>query len=635
MSARALWGLAFATMMLAPAAANEAAVFQIKVYSKSTNALLDVGSGFLADSSGLLVTAKHVVRPELKAGRRYEVNFGSLGQTFLAYVVQCAEDDVDLCVLHIRPRDVEVARIERPMSMLCRQMTRDEEIVSLGYPPGQMTSLNRSPGVVTGEADADYLYPTTLDIVPGWSGGPVLAGDWAIGLNAGALAIGEVTFENSVLIQPLFRAGTVFLDTGLACPRTIPMAGTVTQPDPVFDGTTEREVPGAAVTAISTTANNFAATAVATCETLTYELPVRIAASREPEVNVYRQDIRPTDGCTLGEVEVFPDDHPLRSFNIGREEAGVVTVTYKYLSRTDAEVVAALRIEARQSTVLQAAIDFGLNSSQWAFDGECDDPRFGGPGMAVGPVTEDFWADATDCAAAFGGGVVAFNAAPDFALGPFSGPNAEPGTIQIASVNTAQQACLPGRVVLDRELVPIEGKPQADEFQREAIAPAGCRIAAVVFEEPVSSAPGMFFESYIEPGGRRAILDYGFRTLATEPARLATAANLILEPLDGGDIFALPPAGVAQAAVRNPFGETLGVISGMISGAEPDIGILSITADNGVSRKLAIDLSTGLTSGAGALPSVVVNVTREMLDEAQPYTGTLEPSAIIVPPPLL
>ncbi len=44
------------------------------------------------------------------------------------------------------------------------------------------------------------------------------------------------------------------------------------------------------------------------------------------------------------------------------------------------------------------AIDFGDNASQWANDGECDDPRFTGQGMANILLDEDIAHDANDCA---------------------------------------------------------------------------------------------------------------------------------------------------------------------------------------------------------------------------------------------
>lgn len=49
--------------------------------------------------------------------------------------------------------------------------------------------------------------------------------------------------------------------------------------------------------------------------------------------------------------------------------------------------------------------DFGDDSSPFAHDGECDDPRFAGPGMtATRLLDSDIGADASDCRAAFGAG---------------------------------------------------------------------------------------------------------------------------------------------------------------------------------------------------------------------------------------
>lgn len=45
------------------------------------------------------------------------------------------------------------------------------------------------------------------------------------------------------------------------------------------------------------------------------------------------------------------------------------------------------------------AISFGDNSSQWARDGECDDPRFAGPGVDEVLLPADKGHDAADCRA--------------------------------------------------------------------------------------------------------------------------------------------------------------------------------------------------------------------------------------------
>jgi hypothetical protein len=47
----------------------------------------------------------------------------------------------------------------------------------------------------------------------------------------------------------------------------------------------------------------------------------------------------------------------------------------------------------------QAQLNFGDDDSTWAMDGECDDPRFEGVGMAAVAFEEDVAHDATDCRA--------------------------------------------------------------------------------------------------------------------------------------------------------------------------------------------------------------------------------------------
>ena len=45
-------------------------------------------------------------------------------------------------------------------------------------------------------------------------------------------------------------------------------------------------------------------------------------------------------------------------------------------------------------------VSFGDNSSDWANDGECDDPRFAGSGVADILLDEDRGHDANDCRSA-------------------------------------------------------------------------------------------------------------------------------------------------------------------------------------------------------------------------------------------
>ena len=58
------------------------------------------------------------------------------------------------------------------------------------------------------------------------------------------------------------------------------------------------------------------------------------------------------------------------------------------------------------NTAAAPEIDFGDDSSSWANDGECDDPRFTGSAMAVELEDADLLKDATDCRTAFEAGSI-------------------------------------------------------------------------------------------------------------------------------------------------------------------------------------------------------------------------------------
>jgi hypothetical protein len=74
-------------------------------------------------------------------------------------------------------------------------------------------------------------------------------------------------------------------------------------------------------------------------------------------------------------------------------------------------------------------IDFGDDTSQWAKDGECDDPRFAGTGSAAELLDADIAKDATDCRTAYEAGTVTLK---DTAAAPAE-TGTSPSDIAIAS----------------------------------------------------------------------------------------------------------------------------------------------------------------------------------------------------------
>lgn len=75
-------------------------------------------------------------------------------------------------------------------------------------------------------------------------------------------------------------------------------------------------------------------------------------------------------------------------------------------SRTSFHVLmaASLSLAAAPLTAQGDAVDFGDDSNEYAYDEDCDDPRFAGPGMDGVMLTDDIGRDASDCRAEFKAG---------------------------------------------------------------------------------------------------------------------------------------------------------------------------------------------------------------------------------------
>ncbi|MBD8066640.1 hypothetical protein IC608_14290 [Devosia sp. PTR5] len=92
-------------------------------------------------------------------------------------------------------------------------------------------------------------------------------------------------------------------------------------------------------------------------------------------------------------------------------EAGTVTLADETAPGSTSADTAAL-------TAMAGRIDFGDDTSEWAKDGECDDPDFFGPDVAEEPSAENRMKDATDCRAAFIAGTASFGKASSTATQP-------------------------------------------------------------------------------------------------------------------------------------------------------------------------------------------------------------------------
>ncbi len=96
----------------------------------------------------------------------------------------------------------------------------------------------------------------------------------------------------------------------------------------------------------------------------------------------------------------------------------------RFSDATDCEALFNL---GRVSLIDVNEINFGDDSSNWARNGECDDPRFQGSGMASYLIDSDRLSDATDCEALFNLGEVSLVGANEIIFGDDSSDWANDG----------------------------------------------------------------------------------------------------------------------------------------------------------------------------------------------------------------
>ncbi|MCZ6474910.1 MAG: PPC domain-containing protein, partial [Gammaproteobacteria bacterium] len=90
----------------------------------------------------------------------------------------------------------------------------------------------------------------------------------------------------------------------------------------------------------------------------------------------------------------------------GERMASVLLDEDTYRDATDCEDLFSQGLIVLRADAASGRIDFGDDSSTWARDGECDDPRFAGAGVAAYLTDADLYRDATDCRDLFDQGLV-------------------------------------------------------------------------------------------------------------------------------------------------------------------------------------------------------------------------------------
>jgi hypothetical protein len=164
--------------------------------------VLQAGSGVLVSEDGYILTARHVVKD--KDGNDLgapKVSFKTKYNLITALVKFCSLT-TDICILKVSQSYVDAQSV-RPANLLCRKLTADETLKALGWPFGDM-EMDLVSGQVTGGIDSSFnAYPTTLNTLPGMSGGPVFDSSGAV---VGVIVAGITNFPTRTFINPLILA---------------------------------------------------------------------------------------------------------------------------------------------------------------------------------------------------------------------------------------------------------------------------------------------------------------------------------------------------------------------------------------------------------------------------------------------
>lgn len=133
---------------------------------------------------------------------------------------------------------------------------------------------------------------------------------------------------------------------------------------------------------------------------------------------------------------------------VGSYDSGAESITtILAITEVDETEWASTRIGLEDSVYaasfdLNGDIVFGDDSGGFANDGECDDPRFQGPGAAFGSSTSHLFKDATDCSSQFQAGMVNLAEPDDMNLNGDMGTDSFAGDATIFAGDTSAASAL-------------------------------------------------------------------------------------------------------------------------------------------------------------------------------------------------
>jgi len=196
---------------------NTSPIVYIRVNNPLTGVDRTKGSGFILNSDGYLITARHVVEKFDLSSERILVSLLSVNASPVpADIVQCSGGVSDVCLLKISASDVRAANISTFYELGCGQIRIGSFVRGAGFPFGK--PIIQVAGQVTGELGGDITYPSDAALVPGMSGGPVFGPNQKV---LGIVRGGAANFSNLTFITPFSSVVDLIGVASSSCDRSL------------------------------------------------------------------------------------------------------------------------------------------------------------------------------------------------------------------------------------------------------------------------------------------------------------------------------------------------------------------------------------------------------------------------------
>jgi Trypsin-like peptidase domain len=172
-----------------------------------------IGSGFLVDSFGTIMTAKHVIESASNQVISVSISSKSAPPILIDNADIDCSDRQEFCFLRVNPDAPTVRAVKSFLKLGCYIPLEGEPLTAAGFFAGdeKITGVVTPRGHVIGDLITGGIIPTDIAAEAGMSGGPVFDSQ---GIVIGIVKGGSEQFS---YVQPLRPAGSFLENRNIAC----------------------------------------------------------------------------------------------------------------------------------------------------------------------------------------------------------------------------------------------------------------------------------------------------------------------------------------------------------------------------------------------------------------------------------